>query len=97
MACAILLNLVQYRSGQQSALRPRMPCSDCFVVRVEQQHEFRVERLICWIGGENGSLEKPSGMSQVPLDRAGIGHRLELAILGRERFGEPLGRPDGPC
>ena len=40
-------------------------------------------------------LEKPGGMRAVPFGRAGIRHRLDDLVLGRQRRGESFGmRPD---
>ena len=49
------------------------------------------------VGHEQEGLEEPGRMGEVPLHRAGVGHRLDLAILGAQGFGEPVGhRADGP-
>src|SRR6266404_569107 len=39
----------------------------------------------------NELLEEPSGVGAMPLDRTGIGHRLDDLILRRQRRGAPLG------
>src|ERR1043166_6956928 len=43
--------------------------------------------------GENERLEEPGGMSQMPLRRAAIGHRLEPIVFHLERLAQPLGEP----
>ena len=41
---------------------------------------------------EHEGLEEPARVREMPLDRARVGHRLDRAILGRQRCGERFGR-----
>src|SRR5690606_15969171 len=82
-------HLFQGRAWQQPALWACMARPDAYVVGVEQHRVGRVEGR--YRGGQaqqDEGLEEPAGMGQVPFDRAGLGHRLELAVLGTEPLGQ---------
>jgi hypothetical protein len=62
-----------------------MLLADTLVVAVEENAEGGVE------GNETGlealeqeRLEEPGDVGEVPLGRARVGHRLHLAVLGRQ-------------
>ena len=40
---------------------------------------------------EHKGLEKPGGVRQMPFDRTRVGHRLQRAILGRQRLRKAFG------
>src|SRR5690606_33121070 len=82
-------HLFQGRAGQQPALWACMARPDAYVVGIEQHRVGRVEGR--YRGGQaqqDEGLEEPAGMGQVPFDRAGLAHRLELAVLGTEPLGQ---------
>src|SRR5205085_1440421 len=59
------------------------------VVGVEQHPEGRMERLEAGFARfQDEGLEEPGGVRQVPLDRAGIRHRLGTTVLGRQGYGQ---------
>jgi hypothetical protein len=75
---------------QQASLRSWELFADCVVVGIEQI-------LVAVVGGagfrlaiENKRLEEPCRVGQVPARRAGVGHRLNEAIFGFERFAQHL-------
>jgi hypothetical protein len=77
----------------EAALRPRMLLAHTLVVAVEEHaeggiegHEIGLEAL------EQEGLEEPGDVGEMPFRRAGVGHRLHLAVLGRERRGESEAR-----
>ena len=77
------------RARQQPALGARMAVADAVVVGVEQDPERRMERLeLRFQPFEDEGLEEPGGVRQVPLDRAGVGHRLGAAVFVRQRLGQ---------
>jgi hypothetical protein len=82
------------RSRGRVATTGRAPAADGArrrdVIRVEQHAERRIERHEALALGEDERLEEPGRVGEVPLDRARVGHRLERAVLGRERRGERL-------
>src|SRR5690606_20030402 len=66
-----------------------MARTDADVVGVEQHREGRIEwRRRAGQPGQDEGLEEPAGMRQVPFDRTGFGHGLQLAVFG----GEPVGQ-----
>ena len=79
----------QRRPGEQTSLRTFVPRADLLVVGVEQESVVGIERLVAVrVGLQNELLEEPGRMSQMPLGRADVGHRLDALILGTERFGQ---------
>ena len=82
---------IDRRARQEAALGPRMARPHRLVIGVEQIGEGRVEHAI--LPGERAEdegLEKPAGVRQMPFCRAGIGHRLDRLVLGRQIGGERL-------
>jgi len=74
---------------EQAALRSREGLADALVVAVEEHAERGVERLEALLEAfEHEGLEEPRDVREVPFGRAGIGHGLGLAVLGRERRGQ---------
>ena len=66
-----------------------MLLADALVVAVEEHPEARVEGREAGLEAlEQEGLEEPGDVREVPLRRAGVGHRLHLAVLGRERRGQ---------
>ena len=83
------MHLGQGRARQQAPLRARMLRPHALVVAVEEHAERGIEGLEAGLEAlEQEGLEEPGGMRQVPFGRAGLGHRLQLAILGRQRRGQ---------
>ena len=81
--------LTQRGTGQQAALRPGMPRTQRLVVGIEQLSEAPVERLVAdskWL--QDDGFEKPAGMCKMPLCRAGVRHRLDALVFGRQWCGE---------
>lgn len=75
--------------AEQPALRPRMLLTDALVIAVEQHAEVRIEGLErVLMALEDKGLEEPGQMRQMPFGRAGVGHRLHLAILVGKRLGQ---------
>ena len=75
--------------GEEAALGPWVPRPERLVVRVEQGAPPRIVTPVARpVGREHQLLEEPRGVRQVPLGRAGVGHRLRHLILGIERRGE---------
>jgi len=79
---AIPLHIGQRRSRDEPALRARVYLADALVVAVEQHPKARIERPEAGlVRFQDEGLEEPGGVREVPLRRAGIRHRLNLAIL----------------
>jgi hypothetical protein len=94
---AIGEHLVDARPGDHAAPGPRMPRADRLVVRIEQVLVGGIERTIGReLGLEQKGFEEPRGMRQVPLGGAGVGHRLDGLVFGRQRFGERFGLATNP-
>ncbi len=71
-----------------STSRTRKLVADRVVVRVEQHPEIRGKVAIAIDGGfQHQRLEKPGRVRQMPLDGTGVRHRLDGAILCRQRLG----------
>src|SRR5215831_18523462 len=90
---AIRENFLERGSRQQASLRTRMLVADGVVVRVVQDAKFGTKGTVT--GNEtleHKGLEEPRGMREVPLDRTGVRHRLQRAVLRRQRRGKLLGR-----
>ena len=84
------------RPRHQAPVGPRVPGSDAFVVRVEQEPEVRVEDLVArQRGTEQERFEEPRRVCAVPLGGTHIGHRLHRLVLGGQRGGQSLGQTPG--
>ena len=71
-------------AGDQTALGARVPLAHRLVIGVEQVGVPVVERRISrqrW--GEQKHLEEPGRVRQMPFGGTGVGHGLDLLILGR--------------
>ena len=69
----------------RAAFRTRMPLTHADVVRIKQYAVLRIKMPVAGNGlFQHKCFEKPTGMREMPLDRAGIRHRLQCAILRRE-------------
>src|SRR5262249_6270660 len=80
------------RPRQQSTLRSRMARTGGDVIGIEQKREARIIGAIRWdMRRQNELLEEPGRVGAMPLDRTGIGHRLDDLILRRKRRGTALG------
>ena len=87
--CPIGLDARQVGAADLTALRPRMLVADGVAAAVEKYPERGVE------GAEIGldllqheGFEKPGDVGQMPFRRAGVGHRLQLAIGFGQRRGQ---------
>lgn len=66
-----------------------MLVADGVVIGIEEHPEGRLERPeIRFMALQDQGLEKPGGVPEVPLGRAGVGHRLDAAVFIAERRGE---------
>ncbi len=83
------IDLSDRRPREQPALGPSDPLADRVVIGVEEIAVLRRDGLeIRPRGLEDERLEEPACVRQVPLDGAGIGHRLDDIVLdlqGRSR------------
>ena len=79
-------HLVERRSGQQTALGAGVLIADRVVVGIEQDSEVGMKRTEprCRSLQHHG-FEKPAGVGEVPLRRAGIRHRLSAAVFRIQR------------
>ena len=91
------MNLIQRRARQQAAIGPRMLVANRVVVGIEEHPVSWVEMPVTANEAfENERFEKPRCVGQMPLDRTRVGHRLQRAVLGRQRHGKLHGgRPHG--
>ena len=81
-------NFLEARSRKASR-GARMARSNALVIRIEEVIEARGERLMVGFErAEHERFEEPRRMREVPLRRAGIGHRLQHHVFGRERSNE---------
>ena len=82
-------HLVHRRARQQAAPGARIALADAVVVRVEQHPKGWMKGLEARLHGfQDEGFEKPRGVRQVPLDGAGVGHRLGAAVFVRQRRGQ---------
>src|SRR5438046_1893799 len=78
-------------SLSKAKLGSRMARADRLVIGVEKIGKGRVERTVAGVErAEDEGLEKPAGVRQMPLRRAGVGHRLDRLVLGRQIGGQRL-------
>ena len=90
---AIALDVGEAGPRDEAALRPRVLLADTLVVAVEENAKGRVEGNEAGLEAlEQEGLEEPGDVGEVPLGRARVGHRLHLAVLGRQRRGERQAR-----
>ena len=82
-------HLGQRRTRDQAACRTRMRQAYAQVIAVEQM--VPASRHVVRPITQDEAAEEPGGMRQVPFGRAGIGHRLQLGVLGRQRRGQGKG------
>src|SRR5262247_3362463 len=87
---AVVEDAIERRSREHAALGARVLVADALVVGIEEDAEGRVEGRVAGYALEHERLEEPRGVREVPLHRAGVGHRLEGAVLRRERGAERL-------
>ncbi len=77
------------RPRDHAASGARELFAHALVVAVEENAKGRIERLEPGLEAlEQKGLEEPRAVREMPFSRAGIGHRLQLAVLGRERRGK---------
>src|SRR6185436_6166685 len=83
------MNLVQRRARQQAAIGSRMLVANRVVVGIEKHPISWVEMPVTANEAlENERFEKPRCVGQMPLDGTCVWHRLECAVLGRQRRGK---------
>jgi len=86
---AIAFHRFQRRPRDEAALRPRMLLADALVVAVEEHAKAGIEGTEpALVAFEHEGLEEPRDMCEVPLGGARVGHRLHLAVFGRQRGDE---------
>src|SRR5262249_26963106 len=86
-------DLVQVRTAQVAAPRAWLPRADRLVIRVEEVGVPLVHRTVARDeAGEHEGLEEPGRVGEVPLGRAGVGHRLDELVLGGKGRGQRGGR-----
>ncbi len=79
-------HLLEAGTREHAALGSRMLVADCVVVGVEQHAIRRIELPVARrVRAEYEGLEEPGGVAEMPFHRAGIRHRLDRAVFGRER------------
>ena len=90
---AVIPHLVERGASDQAALRPGVSRPDRLIVGVEQEAERRVERpiAVCERLQQEG-LEEPGGVREVPLDRTGVRHGLDLGVLRGQTLSQDLAR-----
>ena len=83
--------------GQMAALVAGVPGAGADIIGIEEIGVVGMKRrIIRTMLAEQELLEEPGGMGAVPFRRAGIRHRLDQLVLGRQGGGAPLGLvPDG--
>jgi hypothetical protein len=83
---AVAPHLRQVGPRHEAALGPRVALADAVVIAVEEDAKRRIERPELRLEAlEDERLEEPGDVREVPLRRARVGHRLHLAVLGRQR------------
>ena len=88
---AIGPHLIERRAAEEAALRARMALADAHIITVELNRIGRIESAIAGLVlREEKRLEEPARMRQMPFGRAGVRHRLDLAILRRQGCGKRL-------
>jgi hypothetical protein len=84
-------HIIAIRPCDQSALRTRMARTCRDIIRVEQKRESLVEDPVRGIvRHQQKLLEKPGDMRAMPLGGAGIRHRLNDLVFGRETGRAPF-------
>lgn len=82
----VRMHVGQRGTRQKAALFPRLARAERFVVGVEQERIGIVERGITGdVPHQHDCLEEPRRMREMPLRRAGVGHRLHGLIFGSQR------------
>ena len=99
-------HLLDTRTGNQSALRPRMPGACRNIIGVEQEAEALVEfAVVRGVRLQQEGLEEPGGVGAMPFRGARVRHRLHDLVFRRQMRGAALGlrahrseifRPDAP-
>lgn len=83
----ILEDLLERGPREELPLRSWIFLPDTVVVRVEQETEVGMKGLkVHFEAFQKESLVKPSGVSQMPFDGACLRHRLDTAVLSRQRL-----------
>ncbi len=77
-------------TGDHSPRSARLSIAQGLVIGVEQVLERRIERFAPPRQEQEG-LEEPGRVSQMPLGRARVRHRLGAHVLGRQRCGQRPG------
>ena len=91
---SILEDFGHRRPRQQSAPSAGKSFADAVVVRIEENLESDVGRLIVRLPtGQHKCLKKPGGVRQVPPRRAGVGHGLHDEILGGQGLAQVFRKP----
>ncbi|CAM8770751.1 hypothetical protein NCM_01976 [Burkholderia pseudomallei] len=79
-------HVILRRPRQHSALRPRMPRAERFVIRIEEIRIARIEQPVAArMPREDHGLEEPCRMREMPLRRTRVRHRLQRLVLRGQR------------
>ena len=82
-------DFVRRGARQEPAPGPRMPGPGGFIIGVEAIREALVEDAIAaHVRRQDERFEEPARMRQMPFRGAGVVHRLDGHVLGRQRFGD---------
>ena len=89
---AIVGNFAGIGPGDKPALRARLPRPRRDVIGIEQIGKALIERFVIRRKRtQQKLLEKPGRVRPMPFGRAGVRHRLDDLILGRQQRRAPLG------
>ena len=78
----------------QAALGPRVPGANAVVIAVVKHPKAGIKGFEAgFVLLQHKGFKKPGQVRQMPFGGAGVGHGLQLAVLGAERCGQPFGLP----
>ncbi len=84
-------DLLDAGTRDHAALRARMARPDGLVVGVEEIFVGRiVDAIVARVRAQQEGLEEPRRVCEMPLGRAGVGHRLHGLVFRRQRSSELL-------
>src|SRR5450631_3067758 len=80
--------LVERRTREHPALRPRMHRPNAVAVTVEQEMPIRADRRVARQRAQHKLFKKPCGVGEMPFRRTGIGHALHHRVFRGQRRNE---------